>query len=128
MDEVGYLVNSIKKAKQEESEAKRTRLALEERLCGLIDIKKTGTTKIEAHGHTVKIVSRESHSIDAAMLEEIAAENNLEQHLATFFRWKPEINKKVWDNADEKQRLPFTQAITTKTGKPSVSITETIEV
>ena len=128
MDEVGYLINSIKKAKQEESEAKRERIALEERLCGLIELKKIGTTNVEAHGHTIKIVSRESHSIDAAMLEEIAAENNLQQHLATFFRWKPELNKRVWDNADEKQRLPFTLAITTKTGKPSVNITENIEV
>jgi hypothetical protein len=131
MDEVGYLINSIKKAKSDEARAKKTRLEDEEKLCKLLDKpldSKTGTTNIEAFGHTIKIVSRQNHTINSSILEEIAVENNLEDYLSTFFKWKPQLDKRAWDSADETERLPFTKAITTTIGKPSITITENIEV
>jgi len=124
------LLEAITKAKQAESAAKKVRVELETHLFEQVKdrIKGVGTTNIDTGAYSIKIVSREAHKIDSTMLEEIAVENNLEKYLSTFFRWKPEINKVNWSQAEERERLPFTQAVTTTIGKPSITITENIEV
>ena len=49
-------------------------------------------------------------------------DNGLSDHLATLFRWKPEINMKVWDRADPAITSALAGAITTKPGRPSFAI------
>ena len=126
------MMESLAAAKLAESTAKKARLDIEALLLASLkeqyEIKTVGTTNIDTGPYSIKITGREVYKIDSTILEEIAVENNLEKHLGVFFRWKPEINKRAWDSADEKERLPFTQAITTTIGKPSINITENIEV
>tara|TARA_R110000744_G_scaffold229404_1_gene347419 strand:- start:1485 stop:1892 length:408 start_codon:yes stop_codon:yes gene_type:complete len=126
------LLDSLSTAKVTESTAKKARLDIEAILLAALkdqhDIKTVGTTSIDTGLYSIKVTGREAHKIDSTILEEIAVENNLEKNLSVFFRWKPELNKRAWDAADEKERLPFTQAITTTIGKPSINITENIEV
>ena len=81
-----------------------------------------GTDTIKANGFKVKVTQRFNRSIDADLLQEVAAEHSLESHLADLFRWKPEINAKAWAAADDSITGPMLAAITTKPGRPSFSI------
>ena len=65
-----------------------------------------------------------NRKVDVDLLQEIAAEHGLEDHLGSLFRWKPELNVKAWQQADDSITLPLSGAITTKPGRPSFSIEE----
>jgi hypothetical protein len=78
---------------------------------------------IDGTQFAVKITGRLNRKIDADKLNEVAAENGLQDHLSTLFRWKPEINMAVWKAADASITGPLLDAITTTPGRPSFSIT-----
>jgi hypothetical protein len=78
---------------------------------------------IDGTRFAVKITGRLNRKIDADKLNEVAAENGLQDHLSTLFRWKPEINMAVWKAADASITGPLLDAITTTPGRPSFSIT-----
>ena len=50
-------------------------------------------------------------------MQELAAEFGLTEHLASLFRWKPEINMAVWKATDEAITKPLAAAITAKPGE-----------
>lgn len=81
-----------------------------------------GTDTINAEGFKVKVTQRFNRSIDADLLQEVAAEHGIIGHLSDLFRWKPEINARAWATADESITGPLLAAITTKPGRPSFSI------
>jgi len=81
-----------------------------------------GSKSIKDEGYVVKVICRMNRTIDADLLQEIAIENGLTEHLGSLFRWKPEINTKAWKDADESITAPLLGAITTKPGRPSFSI------
>lgn len=113
-------------AKQEEAAAVERRRVLEDQLAkelGL-DEQHEGSKTHKLDGYVVKVTQRLNKKIDADALQEIATEEGLQDHLSTLFRWKPEINKKVWDSADESITRPLAEAITVKAGRPSFSITK----
>jgi hypothetical protein len=66
----------------------------------------------------------ESAAIDGDLAQEIAAENGLTEHLATLFRWSPELNLKAWAHASPEITGPLSAAITAKPGRPSFTITQ----
>lgn len=72
---------------------------------------------------TIKMVGRLDRKVDADKVQELAAEHGVEAHLSTLFRWKPELNVRVWSKADDKIRKALESAITTKPGRPSFQIT-----
>lgn len=78
---------------------------------------------VDGQGFNVKLTGRLNRKIDADKLNEVAAENGLQDHLSTLFRWKPEINMAVWKAADASITDPLLDAITTTPGRPSFSIT-----
>lgn len=83
-----------------------------------------GTQKLELNGYEVKAVGRINRSVNADMVQELAAEHGLLEHLSELFRWKPEINMKAWQKAGEEITKPLAAAITAKPGRLSYSISK----
>lgn len=50
----------------------------------------------EETGFKVTITERINRKVNSDLLQEIAAENGLTDHLSSLFRWKAEINSKDW--------------------------------
>lgn len=83
-----------------------------------------GTQKLELNGYEVKAVGRINRTVNADLVQELAAEHGLLDHLSELFRWKPEINMKAWQKASEEITKPLAAAITAKPGRLSYSITK----
>lgn len=112
-------------AKEAEAKAISERREIEDKLAVLLqlDSTKDGTTTIENSDFVVKVTQRIDRKVDSERLQEIAAECGLSDHLASLFRWKPEINAKAWAAADSNITTPLASAITAKPSRPSFSIT-----
>jgi hypothetical protein len=113
-------------AKDAERKATEYRRDLEDKMLSLIGIPETldGTESAEAPGgYHIKVVGRINRSVNGDLAQEIAAEHGLTEHLATLFRWKPELNMKAWANASPDITGPMAAAITAKPGRPSFTIT-----
>ena len=111
-------------AKQNEQAAIDARRAVEDQLVKLlgVDPSDEGTDTREIGLYQVKIVGRLTRKVDSDLVQEIAAEHHLSEHLPQLFRWKPEINMTAWKRADEKITRPLLGAITTTPGRPSFTI------
>lgn len=82
-----------------------------------------GTNTLEDQQFTVKIVGRIDRKVDGDKVQELANEYGLTDHLASLFRWKPELNMSAWKAADESITKPLAAAITAKPGRASFKIT-----
>jgi len=82
-----------------------------------------GTATTDAGQYRIKITGRIDRKVDAELVQELAAENGLTEHLGALFRWKPELNLSAWKSADESITRALSGAITAKPGRPSFSIT-----
>jgi hypothetical protein len=111
-------------AKEAEKKAQDERRQIEDRMLSLIGLPEAfeGTENASAGSYKIKLVGRLNNKIDADLLQELAAENGLTDHLGSLFRWKPEINARAWKSADEQITRPLLAAITTTPGRPSFSI------
>lgn len=112
-------------AKEAEKKAQDARRFIEDRMLSLIGLPEAfdGTENAAAGEYKIKLVGRLNTKIDADKLQEIAIESGLTEHLSSLFRWKPEINVKVWKAADESITNTLLEAITTTPGRPSFAIT-----
>ena len=81
------------------------------------------TETAEPDGFVVKISGRIDRKVDSEKLQMLATESGLTEHLATLFRWKPELNLTLWKSADESITKHLAGAITAKPGRPSFKIT-----
>lgn len=128
-NELSILSASWLRAKETEEAAISARRAIEDKMASLIGIPETldGTETFKPEGYTIKVVGRIRRTVDSDKLQELAAENGLQEHLGSLFRWKPEVNMKAWKHADDSITRPLADAITAKSGRPSFSITVTQE-
>ena len=112
-------------AKQAEKAAIEDRRNIEDHIKKLARISDSldGTETVEPKYYVIKIAGRIDRKVDGEKVQELAAEHGLSDHLATLFRWKPEINMSAWKAADETITGPLAGAITAKPGRPSFSIT-----
>lgn len=112
-------------AKENERAAIERRRYIEDELRVRFDVPETleGTENIDDEGFTVKIVGRIDRKVDSDLVQELAAEAGLSEHLSSLFRWKPELNMAAWKAADESITRPLAGAITAKPGRPSFQIT-----
>ena len=83
-----------------------------------------GTETLALEGFRVKVIGRIDRKVDADRVQELAAEHGLTDHLASLFRWKPEINMTIWKAADASITTPLLDAITATPGRPSFTITK----
>ena len=112
-------------AKQAEADATADRRKIEDRIKSLVGFAENseGTETVDSDQFTIKIVGRIDRKVDGDKVQELAAEFGLTEHLASLFRWKPEINMAVWKATDEAITKPIAAAITAKPGRPSFTIT-----
>ena len=113
-------------AKKAEADAVAERRDLEDQMVKEFGIAKDldGTTKVEADGFVIKIEGRINKKIDADKLQVLASEAGLSEHLSSLFRWKPEINARVWNAASDAVTAPLLSAITSTPGRPTFTITK----
>jgi hypothetical protein len=113
------------RAKQAEKDATEDRRDIEDHIKKLARIAENldSTETIEPGQYVIKIAGRIDRKVDGDKVQELAAEHGLSEHLATLFRWKPEINMSAWKAADETITGPLAGAITAKPGRASFSIT-----
>ena len=125
MDDLNELSNMWLQAKEREGTATSDRRKIEDRIKSLAGIAENleGTETVSPSHFTIKIQGRIDRKVDGDKVQELAAEFGLTEHLASLFRWKPEINMAVWKATDEAITKPLAAAITAKPGRPSFTIT-----
>ena len=113
-------------AKKLETAAVKDRRELEDQMVETFAIPKDldGTVKHAIDGYVIKTEGRINKKIDSDKLKMLAAEAGLSEHLSSLFRWKPEINVKVWDAAADAVTGPLLGAITSTPGRPTFTITK----
>jgi len=113
-------------AKKLEAAAVTERRELEDQMAVQFAIPKDldGTIKQELDGYTIRMEGRINKKIDADKLQMLAAEAGISEHLSSLFRWKPEINAKVWNAASNVVTGPLLGAITSTPGRPTFTITK----
>ena len=84
-------------AKEVERDATERRRLIEDEMVRLIGLEQTDehTRKVEADPFTIKIACRINRKVDGDMAQEIAAENDMQDHLGLLFRWKPSPSRKT---------------------------------
>lgn len=119
------LLTAWLEAKETERAAIERRREIEDELTATFALPEAleGTETRKEGAYVVKIVGRLDRKVDSDLLQEIAAEHGLSDHLSTLFRWKPEIDMRKWKAADQSITGVLSGAITTKPGRPSYSIT-----
>ena len=118
------LAEAWMQAKEDERAATERRREIEDQIRALANIAddSEGVQNVDAGAWKVKVTCRLDRKVDSDKVQELAAENGLSDHLSTLFRWKPEINMKVWDRADPAITSALAGAITVKPGRPSFAI------
>jgi hypothetical protein len=113
-------------AKGIETAAIKTRRDLEDAMVKAFNVPENldGTKNVEDDGYKVKIEGRINRKVNGDKLQELAAEHGLTDHLASLFRWKPEIAMTAWKAADASITTPLLDAITATPGRPSFTITK----
>ena len=113
-------------AKAVEHDATEKRRLIEDELCRLLEVQKTDehTRKVEANPFTIKIACRINRKVDGDLAQEIAAENDMQDHLGLLFRWKPELSMTAWNGVGDNVKQVFARAITATPGRPSFTITK----
>lgn len=122
-DQIMPLVNEWLALKETERQATEARREIEDQLIGLVKSKPDGSATTKLDGVTIKVTTRLNRRIDGDLLQDIAAEHGLTDHLGTLFRWKPDLNLAAWKAADPSITDPLLDAITTSEGRPSFAIT-----
>jgi hypothetical protein len=111
-------------AKEAERDATDRRRLIEDEMVRLIGVEQTDehTRKVEANPFTIKIACRINRKVDGDMAQEIAAENDMQDHLGLLFRWKPELSMTAWNSVGDNVKQVFARAITATPGRPSFTI------
>ncbi len=111
--------------KADEEKAQTERRKIEDQMVKLLAIPENfeSTETAEPEGFVVKVAGRIDRKVDSEKLQMLATESGLTEHLATLFRWKPELNMALWKASDESITKPLAGAITAKPGRPSFKIT-----
>lgn len=112
-------------AKTLEKQAVADRRTAEDNMVKALAVAKDldGTKNFMLDDYKVSVVGRIDRKVDSEKVQELATEHGLEEHLASLFRWKPEINASVWSSTSEKITKLLLPAITSKPGRPSFTIT-----
>lgn len=112
-------------AKAVETAAIKVRRDLEDEMVKTFGVAETleGTLNFDEDTYKIKVEGRINRKINSEKLQELAAENGLTEHLASLFRWKPEINAYAWKAAKPEITTPLLDAITATPGRPTFSIT-----
>lgn len=110
------------KAKKAEEKAKEKRFEVEAKIINGLTLPVEGTTTDDGDEFKVKVTTKITRSVDADKAIEIATTTGRDDLINKLFRWKPEVNKAIWDAEDPEIIKIFSAAVTAKPVKPSISI------
>lgn len=124
MSTIHELAQAWQDAKELERTAVEQRRMLEDQMAAMMGATEMldGTLSVNSGNLKIKVVGRISYKVNAGMLEDIVREHDLQDQASQLFRFKPELNVKVWKDIEEGERSYFYDAITTQGGRPSFSI------
>jgi hypothetical protein len=110
--------------KKEEADAVSARRAIEDEMARLLRVNQAeeGQTTFNEDNLSIKVNCRMTRKVDGDLLQDIAIEHGLTDHLYKLFRWKPDLNLKEWKAAAPEVTGAIAAAITTTAGRPSFSI------
>lgn len=110
--------------KKEEADAVSARRAIEDEMARLLRVNQAeeGQTTFNENNLSIKVNCRMTRKVDGDLLQDIAIEHGLTDHLYKLFRWKPDLNLKEWKAAAPEVTGALAAAITTTAGRPSFSI------
>ena len=125
MSSIGQLSSRWLELKHQEEIAITERRLIEDKMTSLMRIKESleGSETKEVDGLVIKVTGRIDRKVNAALIQEIAAENGLTEHLSSLFRWTPAINMSAWKKCSPEITEVLLDAITSKPGRPSYKIT-----
>jgi hypothetical protein len=120
-----HLIQRWLDAKETERAAVEARRQAEDAMVEALRIDPTveGTINRETEGFKIKVEPRIDRKVDAGKLIDLAAENDLNAHLETLFRWGADLNIAAWRNTDPLIKQALSGAITVRAGRPSFKIT-----
>ena len=112
--------------KNEELNAIKNRREIEDQMSKILEINPAneGTVVLDADEYTIKVQTRLARKVDTDLLQEVAAEHGLSNHLTDLFRWKADLDMKAWKAAAPEITSVLAQAVTTTSGRPSFSISK----
>lgn len=124
MTEIERACRAWDEVKQKERAAAEERRQIEDWLGKQIDIPESfeGTKNVPAGPFKIKVTGRMNRKVDEKELQRIAEIHGTTDQLSKLFRWKAEINKTAWNSSDPEVTSPLLDAITTKPGRLSYSI------
>ena len=124
-DELRELCFEWTDAKEAEREAAIKLKEVEDKLIALLDadLSVDGTTRVIDGDVRINVTTRASRTVDDKKLKALAEEHDLEAHLSTLFRWKPEVNLREWRGADKKITKQLRDAIAITPNRPVIAIT-----
>ena len=113
-------------AKEVERDAVEMRRLIEDQIARIMEINETdeGARQIATPGYAIKVSTRINRKVDGDLAQEIAAENDMQDHLGLLFRWKPELSMTAWNGVGDNVKQVFARAITATPGRPSFTITK----
>lgn len=119
------IIDTWLQAKEAERKAIELRRRAEDEMVEALRIDPTveGTINRETEAFKIKVEPRIDRKVDAGKLIDLAAENNLNAHLETLFRWGADLNIAAWRNTDPLIKQALSGAITVRAGRPSFKIT-----
>ena len=92
------------------------------------DVTKEGTTHFGDEDNFVTFEVGRTYKVDTDKLQELVEQKQVsEQTAEQTFRWKAEVNATEWKKLPEDTRTILSQAVTSKTGSPSVKINLTVK-
>ena len=115
----------IQGLKDQEADLKKQRQEAERWLMEAVgfDPSKEVTTHYGDEDNFVTFEVGKTYKVDTDKLQELVEQNQISEKTADrTFRWKAEVNATEWKNLDEDVRNILAQAVTSKTGSPSVKI------
>jgi hypothetical protein len=120
-----HLIQRWLDAKETERQAVEARRQAEDAMVEALRIDPTveGTINRETERFKIKVEPRIDRKVDAGKLIDLAAENDLNAHLETLFRWGADLNIAAWRNTDPLIKQALSGAITVRAGRPSFKIT-----
>lgn len=116
-------------AKNAEVSATEARRKIEDKLSDLLEIPEEwdGSTTLHEGKFKLAVKRTMTKKVDGDVLQDVSKRYGLDEYLPVLFRWKPEINLKVWKSADETVTKLLAEAITTVPGRISYKIEEVEE-
>lgn len=127
-EQTDNIVARLIRAKKSEQQAKEERLQAE---CELLNLYKDTladrigkTTTFDMQCYKIKVEQKQTFKVDADTLNNIVLKgDDATKTIAnTLFRYKVELNKKVFDTLPQTDVAPFYECITTQNSKPSIEI------